>query len=298
MDSIFGLPPDAEGRTGVLIFVDRFTKMVHLIPVSDTVTAAEIAAHFIDCVFRHPGLPESIVSDRDQRFTPRFWPLPASEYEAVDVDGSTSGDGWPDGAHQSGPRRRPSRVGAPSCLLLSLLALNNAEHAATGMTPFFANNARHPRVPALITVGHPTAPRGSTLGGDEDDVNAMTSAAHEAVTLNAVTRSKTKQVLATPDTAASPLATWTARTLINPGNAGLPVAANYAPEIQTRPVDNAAVSESSCNGNRLPALCATHCRTQWTSRKRMLTSVGARTWLHLRQKIKYPCQLTAFGHQQ
>ncbi|KAE9159079.1 hypothetical protein PF005_g32180 [Phytophthora fragariae] len=32
MDFIFGLPPDAEGRTGVLVFVDRFTKMVHLIP--------------------------------------------------------------------------------------------------------------------------------------------------------------------------------------------------------------------------------------------------------------------------
>ncbi|KAE9019390.1 hypothetical protein PR003_g13313 [Phytophthora rubi] len=71
----------------------------------------------------------------------------------------------------------------------------------------------------------------------------MTSAAHEDVTLNAVTRSKTKKALATPDIAASPLATWTARTLIDPGNAGVPVAANYAPKTPARPVDNAAVSE-------------------------------------------------------
>ncbi|KAE9315304.1 hypothetical protein PF008_g19281 [Phytophthora fragariae] len=130
-----------------------------------------------------------------------------------------------------------------SFLLLAEFALNNAEHASTGLTQFFANNARHPRVPALIAVGHPTAPHGSTLGGDEDGVNDMTSAAHEDVTLNAVTRSKTKKALATPDIAASPLATWTARILIDPGNAGVPVAANYAPKTPARPVDNAAVSE-------------------------------------------------------
>ncbi|KAE9015587.1 hypothetical protein PR001_g14456 [Phytophthora rubi] len=73
MDFIFGLPSDAEGRTGVWVFVDRLTKMVYLIPVSDMVTAADTAAYFIDCVFRHHGLPESIVSDRDPRFTPAFW---------------------------------------------------------------------------------------------------------------------------------------------------------------------------------------------------------------------------------
>uniref|UniRef100_H3H5W9 Integrase catalytic domain-containing protein n=1 Tax=Phytophthora ramorum TaxID=164328 RepID=H3H5W9_PHYRM len=73
MDFIFGLPPDDDGRTGVLVFVDRFSKMVHLILVSDTITAAESAVHFVDTVFRHHGLPESIVSDRDSRFTSAFW---------------------------------------------------------------------------------------------------------------------------------------------------------------------------------------------------------------------------------
>ncbi|KAE9000911.1 hypothetical protein PF011_g13979 [Phytophthora fragariae] len=225
MDFIFGLPPDAEGRSGILVFVDRFTKMVHLIPVRDTVTAAETAAHFIDCVFRHQGLPDSIVSDRDPRFTSAFW---SSLFQLLGTKLSiyaTSFASW------------------SSFLPLAEFALNNAEHASTGLTPFFANNARHPRVPALIAVGHPTAPRGSTLGGDEDGVNDMTSAAHEDVTLNAVTRSKTKKAVATPEIAASPHATWTSRTLIDPGNAGVPVAANYAPKTPTRPVDNAAVSE-------------------------------------------------------
>ncbi|KAE9008195.1 hypothetical protein PR003_g17573 [Phytophthora rubi] len=228
-DFIFGLPPDAEGRTGVLVFVDRFTKMVHLIPVSDTATAVETAAHFIDSVFRHHSLPESIVSDRDPRFTSAFW---SSLFDLLGTKLSMSMAAHPETDGQT-----------DSLLPLAEFALNNAEHASTGLTPFFANNAHHPRVPALIAVGHPTAPRGSTLGGDEDGVNDMTSAAHEDVTLNAFTSSKTKKVLATPDTAASPLAAWTAHTLIDPGNAGVPVAANYAPKIPARPVDIAAVSE-------------------------------------------------------
>ncbi|KAE8950568.1 hypothetical protein PR001_g34105 [Phytophthora rubi] len=72
MDFFFGLPRDAEGRTGVLVFVDRFSKMVHLAPVAAEVTADDSDELFLDLVFRHHGLPESIVSDRDPRFTSAF----------------------------------------------------------------------------------------------------------------------------------------------------------------------------------------------------------------------------------
>ncbi|KAE9120597.1 hypothetical protein PF010_g7442 [Phytophthora fragariae] len=214
--------------------------MVHIIPVSDTVTAAETAAHFIDCVFRDHGLPESIVSDREPRFMSAFWP---SLFQLLGAKLSMSTAAHPE---KYGEAERVNRVLEDVFRELELLPApcwNNAEHASTGLTPFFANNARHPRVSALIAMVHPTAPRGSTLGGDEDYVNDMTGAAHEDVTLNAVTRSNTKMALATPNTAASPLATWTARTLIDSGNAGVPVAANYAPKTPARPVDNAAVSE-------------------------------------------------------
>ncbi|KAE8886388.1 hypothetical protein PF010_g3045 [Phytophthora fragariae] len=84
----------------------------------------------------------------------------------------------------------------------------------------------------------------------------MTSAAYEPVTLNAVTRSKTKQALATPNTAASTLAAWSACTLIDPGNAGVPVAANYAPMNPARPVDNAAVSEFVLQRQSIAPFCA------------------------------------------
>ncbi|POM78572.1 Polyprotein, partial [Phytophthora palmivora] len=69
-----------------------------------------------------------------------------------------------------------------------------------------------------------------------------TSGAHDPEPLYAVTRSKAKQALATPGPAASPLAAWTARTLIDPGNTGTQVVANYAPKSPAYQVDNAAVS--------------------------------------------------------
>ncbi|KAE9008507.1 hypothetical protein PF004_g7068 [Phytophthora fragariae] len=126
MNFIFGLPP---GRTGVLVFVDRFTKMVHLIPVSDTATAAETAAHFIDCVFRPHGLPQSIVSDRDPRFTSAFW---SSLFQLLGTKLSMSTAAYPE---TDGQTERVNRVledvlrsyatsfaiwiGVPSCPLLS-----------------------------------------------------------------------------------------------------------------------------------------------------------------------------------
>jgi len=73
MDFIFELPPDGQGRTGILVFVCRLSKMVRLVPVKKSVTAPQAAQLFIDNVFRHHGLPEAFVSDRDPRFVSHFW---------------------------------------------------------------------------------------------------------------------------------------------------------------------------------------------------------------------------------
>ncbi|KAG3115629.1 hypothetical protein PI124_g877 [Phytophthora idaei] len=72
MDFVFGLPPDSKWRTGVVVFVDRFSKMVHLAAVPAEVTAVQTARLFVDMVFKHHGMPLDIVSDRDPRFTARF----------------------------------------------------------------------------------------------------------------------------------------------------------------------------------------------------------------------------------
>ncbi|KAE9248599.1 hypothetical protein PF002_g5702 [Phytophthora fragariae] len=172
MDFIFGLPRDAEGRTGVLVFVDRFSKMTHLAPVAAEVTADESAELFLDLVFRHHDLPESIVSDRDPRFTSAFW---TRLFALLDTRLLMSTAAHPE---TDGQTERVNRVledvlrsyatsfaSWSSFLPMAEFALNNSTHASTGLTPFFVNNARHPRVPALLAVRSSIAPAVSTLGG-------------------------------------------------------------------------------------------------------------------------------------
>ena len=73
MDFVFGLPKDSEGNTGIVVFVGRLSKMAHLAVVPESVDAKGTAKLFIDSVFRQHGLPVTIVSDRDPRFTGKFW---------------------------------------------------------------------------------------------------------------------------------------------------------------------------------------------------------------------------------
>ncbi|KAG3162715.1 hypothetical protein PC128_g20533 [Phytophthora cactorum] len=73
LDFIFGLPADGHGNTGILVFVCRLSKMVHLAAVCDTVPGEQGVKLFLDGVIRHYGLLETFVTDRDPRFTAAFW---------------------------------------------------------------------------------------------------------------------------------------------------------------------------------------------------------------------------------
>ena len=65
--------PVSSGYTAMAILVDRLSKMVHFAPCTKEITAEGYAQLFIDTVFRHHGMPEAIISDRDPRFISRFW---------------------------------------------------------------------------------------------------------------------------------------------------------------------------------------------------------------------------------
>ncbi|GMF37505.1 unnamed protein product [Phytophthora fragariaefolia] len=73
MDFVFGLPHNNKRGTGVVVVVDRFSKLYSLAAVPAEVTAKQMARLFVELVFRHHGMPMDIVSDRDPRFTARFW---------------------------------------------------------------------------------------------------------------------------------------------------------------------------------------------------------------------------------
>ena len=66
-------PEDAHKNNGIPVFVDRFSKMIHLDAVNESISAHGCACVFIDTVFRLHGLPRELVSDRDPRFTATIW---------------------------------------------------------------------------------------------------------------------------------------------------------------------------------------------------------------------------------
>ena len=72
MDFITDLP-ECNGKNAFFTVVDRMTKMAHFIPTTTEVTAWETAKLFLQEVYRLHGLPKSIISDRDPRFTSKFW---------------------------------------------------------------------------------------------------------------------------------------------------------------------------------------------------------------------------------
>ena len=73
MDLITQLPKTRDGWDSIFVVVDRLTKMIHIRPTTTDVTAPTLAQLFIDTIFRHHGLPQAIVSDRDPKFTSNFW---------------------------------------------------------------------------------------------------------------------------------------------------------------------------------------------------------------------------------
>ncbi|KAI5330678.1 hypothetical protein L3X38_020804 [Prunus dulcis] len=73
MDFVFKLPRTRNRHDGVWVIVDRLTKSAHFLPVRANYTLNKLAQLFIDEIVRLHGVPVSITSDRDPRFTSRFW---------------------------------------------------------------------------------------------------------------------------------------------------------------------------------------------------------------------------------
>ena len=73
MDFIVGLPKTLKGYTVILVVVDRLTKSAHFLPGKATYTVDNWAQLYVKEIVRLHGVPVSIVSDRDPRFTSAFW---------------------------------------------------------------------------------------------------------------------------------------------------------------------------------------------------------------------------------
>ncbi|KAL5775969.1 hypothetical protein ACOSP7_013526 [Xanthoceras sorbifolium] len=72
MDFIVGFPA-IDGARSILVVVDRFSKYAVFIPAPHACPADKAAELFFKNVVKWFGVPGDIVSDRDARFTGKFW---------------------------------------------------------------------------------------------------------------------------------------------------------------------------------------------------------------------------------
>ncbi|KAL5580094.1 hypothetical protein UlMin_012536 [Ulmus minor] len=73
MDFVVGLPRTAKGHDAIWVVVDRLTKSAHFMSIKTTFSLEQLAALYVQEIVRLHGVPKSIVSDRDARFTSKFW---------------------------------------------------------------------------------------------------------------------------------------------------------------------------------------------------------------------------------
>ena len=165
MDFVGPLPKTSKGYDFLLTVVDKFSKMVHLIPCTQKVTASEVAQLVYDGVVRLHGFPERILSDRDSRFTSRFWQA-LWKLTGTRLAMSTSYHPQTDGqtenvnrvvqdilrAYVSDDRRDWDRY-----LTATEIAINSSRHASTGYTPYFLNHNQEVRLPYGLALREKTA---------------------------------------------------------------------------------------------------------------------------------------------
>ena len=73
MDFVTHLPRTPQGHDAVCVIVDRLTKSAHFLAVRMTFTLERFCRLYIREIVQLHGVPVSIVSDRDPRFSVHFW---------------------------------------------------------------------------------------------------------------------------------------------------------------------------------------------------------------------------------
>jgi hypothetical protein len=151
MDFLGPLPKSLKGNDMILVIIDRLTKMAHFIATKSTITSSQIADLFVEYIFRYHGMPHSIVSDRDPKFTAKFWKN-LNKSLGIDLLMSTAAHPQTDGQSEA-TVKVIQKLLRPFCLqeqdwesLLPSLefAYNDTQHSSTGYTPFYLNYGYHP----------------------------------------------------------------------------------------------------------------------------------------------------------
>ena len=155
MDFVVGLPVTQKGHDAIWVIVDRLTKSAHFLPIKVKFNLDQLARLYIKEVISRHGVPLSIVSDRDPRFTSNFW-RSLQEHLGTQLDLSTAYHPQTDGQSERTIQTLEDMLRV--CVIdykgswedqlpLAEFAYNNSYHASIGMPPYEALYGRKCRTP-------------------------------------------------------------------------------------------------------------------------------------------------------
>lgn len=149
--------PESDGANTIMVVIDRLTKLRHYIPCyagEGNLDPEMTARLFLRHVWKHHGLPESVVSDRGSVFVSYFWSslcklLGIARKPSTAFHPET--DGQTEAANKEMERYLRTYVEYQQqdwseWLPLAEFAANALQTEATGLSPFFLNTGKEPRM--------------------------------------------------------------------------------------------------------------------------------------------------------
>lgn len=155
VDFVTGLPRSKSGNDSFVVFVDKLSKMIHIAAMKTTDTAEKFATIMFRTVIKLHGHPQVIISDRDTRFTSKFW-VELMRLSGTKLNLSSAYHPMTDGQTERSnqtielllkPLMNSKCDNWEENLDLVEYTINNSVNTSTKMTPFYANYHQHPSNP-------------------------------------------------------------------------------------------------------------------------------------------------------
>ncbi|KAD4585870.1 hypothetical protein E3N88_23471 [Mikania micrantha] len=155
MDFITKRPKTASGCDTIWVIVDRLTKSAHFLPIKETNKLEKLTRTYLKEIVSTHGVPISIISDQDSRFTAHIW---KSLHKALGtrLDMSTAYHPQTDGQSERTIQTLEDMLRAcvidfgnswETHLPLVEFLYNNSYHTSIGAAPFEALYGRKCRSP-------------------------------------------------------------------------------------------------------------------------------------------------------
>ncbi|GJW80855.1 reverse transcriptase domain-containing protein [Tanacetum coccineum] len=157
MDFITKLPRTRNGHDAIWVVVDRLTKSAHFLAIREDYSTKKLVRLYTDEIVARHGVPVSIISDRDARFTSRLWKT-FQKALGTRLDMSTAYHPQTDGQSERTIQTLEDMLRA--CVIdfggswdvhlpLAEFSYNNSYHTSIRCTPFEALYGRKCRSPVL-----------------------------------------------------------------------------------------------------------------------------------------------------